>query len=171
MVMSWPVVQHLHSQAAADFASAAERIPSEKWLVPRAEGKWCPAQLLEHLNLVYDVLLRELAGGAGMQIRRPLWMRIVLRLTVMPRILRGAGFPPGAPAPRETRPAMPAADQAALIAAFKSRAARLDSAAAQTQGSGAKLTHAYFGRASVEKAVLLCARHIEHHHKQLPSPG
>jgi hypothetical protein len=168
--MNWENVQQLHTKAADDLASTAARVPPEKWLVPRAEQKWSPAEVVEHLCLAYDVLLRELAGGPGMQIRTKLWQRTLLRFTVMSKILRGEPFPRGAPAPRETRPVLTTTDQAAAIASFRQRAASFQAAAAAAEGGGTRkrLTHAYFGTSSVRNAVLLCARHIQHHEKQLP---
>lgn len=169
--MTWSAVQQVHSEAAADLARAAERVPPDKWLAPREEGKWSPAEIVEHLSLAYDVFLRELGGGAGMQIRTKLWQRIYLRLLLVPRLLRGEPFPAGARAPREIRPANPSPDQAAAVASFRDRAARFDAATdtAQRSGSRLKLTHAYFGSASLDDAVLLCARHVQHHRQQLPN--
>jgi hypothetical protein len=167
--MKWESVQRLHAETAAELASVAERVPAEKWLIPRADGKWSPAEVMEHLNLAYDVLQRELAGGAGMQIRTKLWQRIVLRVTMVPKLLRGGAFPAGSRAPREIRPATAPPDQGAAITAFRDRAARFEAAAAEAQRSQrrVRLTHAYFGSSSIPDAVLLCTRHIQHHQKQL----
>ncbi|MGZ7078651.1 MAG: DinB family protein [Thermoanaerobaculia bacterium] len=166
--MKWEAVQQLHATAVRDVASAAERVPPDRWLVPRAEGKWSPAEVLEHLNLAYDVLLRELSGGGGMQIRTKLWQRVLLRFTMVPKILRGGGFPKGARAPKETRPTLTTTDQRMAIAAFRDRASRIAAAASDAQSrGGVKLTHAYFGRASVCDSMLLCARHLQHHQQQI----
>ena len=163
--MKWDEVIALHDRAAAEFAADAERVDAGRWLTPRAEGKWSPAEVVEHLNRTYDVLLRELAGHGGMAIRTKWWQRILLRFTIVPKILRGDGFPSGARAPRETRPELTTTDQRALVDAFRDRARRF--AGETVRARGGKLTHAYFGRAPIERSVLLCARHIEHHAKQL----
>jgi hypothetical protein len=166
--MNWSALKQFHSEVAAELVSAAQGVPPQKWLVPRDEGKWCPAQVVEHLNLAYDVLLRELAGGEGMKIRTKFLRRMLLRWTIMPRLMRGAPFPPGVPAPREIRGPVANADQAAAIAAFAERAVRFEAAAAQAQEKGGvRLTHAYFGKSSVEQGILLCAQHVRHHRKQL----
>jgi DinB family protein len=169
MALSWPTVQQLHSNVVVDVTTAAGRVPPEKWMTPRADGKWSPAEIVEHLSLVFDVLLRELAGGGAMEVRTKLWQRILYRLTIMPKLLRGHPFPRGVRAPRETRPATANADQSAAIAAFRDRAARFETAAADAQQKpNARLTHAYFGSSTVVNGVLLCARHMQHHRKQLP---
>lgn len=167
--MKWEAVRKLHSDAAAAVAAAAERIPPEKWMAPRGAGKWSPAQVLEHLSLSYDVLNRELTGGPGMQIRTKLWQRVFLRFTMLPKLMRGGGFPEGARAPREVREPVGNPDQRAAIASFRERAAKFEALADGAQHSGRRvlLTHAYFGRSNVRNAVLLCARHVEHHEAQL----
>ncbi|HEX2834334.1 MAG TPA: DinB family protein [Thermoanaerobaculia bacterium] len=168
--MNWQRVLDTHSQAAKSLAEAAEQIPPEQWLTPRAEGKWSPGHVLQHLNQTYDVLLRELRGGIGMAVQTTLWQRMLLRLTVVPKILRGGWFPSGARAPREIRPAEPAADKDAAIAKFRALSKEFDSAAVKAQANGGqKLSHAYFGRSGVPDSVLLCTRHIEHHDRQLRS--
>lgn len=168
--MRWPEIRQIHLDAAAELAASAERIPPERWMSPRAEGKWSPAETVEHLALAYDALLRELAGGPGMAVRTKLWQRVLLRFTMIPKLLRGGRFPAGARAPRETRPQSANPDQKAAVAGFRERAAQFDAqvAAAMTSGRRVRLTHAYFGKAGVAEAMLLCARHVQHHQKQLP---
>lgn len=168
--MNWNDIQRVHDAAAARLAETAERVEPEKWLVPRAEGKWTPAQIVEHLNRVYDVILGELEGKPGMKIRTRFWMRTLLRLTVVGRILRGGWFPERAPAPYETRPGNGVEDKDEAIRMFRDRAAQFSSAVAKAHESGKKvrITHAYFGAASLDRSTLLCARHIEHHERQLP---
>src|SRR5688572_3019595 len=124
--MKWVDIQHLHSHAASELAASAERVDPARWLAPRAEGKWSPAETLEHLCLAYDVLLREIGGGPGMQVRTRWWQRILLRFTMVPKLLRGGAFPAGARSPRETRPTVTNPDQKSAIAGFRDRAARLD---------------------------------------------
>lgn len=167
--MNWNEIQRLHDAAAARLAETAESVDPEKWLVPRAEGKWTPAQVVEHLNRVYDVVLGELDGKPGMRIRTGFLMRTALRLTVVGRILRGGWFPEGAPAPYETRPGRGVENKDEAIRDFRARAAEFSSAVAKAHESGKKvrITHAYFGAASLERSTLLCARHIEHHGRQL----
>jgi uncharacterized damage-inducible protein DinB len=158
-----------HAAAAAEFAAAAEKVQAEWWLSPRAEGKWSPAQVVEHVTLAYDILLRELGGGPGMQIRTKLWQRMWLRMTVMRKLLRTGVFPEHAPAPREVRPSLPSADQPTSIATFRRRAAQFESAVtdARTSKRRVRLTHAYFGPMSIDSVLVLCASHIRHHRKQL----
>ncbi|HEU4522862.1 MAG TPA: DinB family protein [Thermoanaerobaculia bacterium] len=167
--MKWDDVRRLHAEAAAELIATAERVERDAWTRPRSEGKWSPAEIVEHLNLAYDALLKDLAGGGGMRIRTKWWQRILLRYTLVPKLLRGGAFPANARAPRETRPATANADRDAAVQAFRDRSQQFETAAAAAIASGrrVKVTHAYFGRASLVEGVLLCTRHVQHHQKQL----
>lgn len=159
-------VRAIHAAAAAGFAQAADRVTRDAWLEPRAAGKWSPAEIVTHLNLTYDVLLREILGGPGMAVRTSWWQRLILRFTVLPRILRDGVFPEGARAPREVRPPAPLLDQEAAVEEFREKSAQFEALCAAADPERT-LTHAYFGNAPLAKAMLLCARHIEHHARQL----
>ena len=159
----------VHSDAAARLVETAKRIRTDAWLAPYAEGKWSPAEVVEHLNATYDVLTRELEGGAGMKILTTFWQRLLLRLTIYQKILRKGAFPKGARAPREIRPANPNPDQTAAISTFQERSARFHSVAVEKHQTAPRtmMSHAYFGRGSIAEGVLLAARHIQHHEQQL----
>jgi hypothetical protein len=165
--MKWEEVQKLHREAAASVAATAENIPADLWLRPRAEGKWSPAETLTHLLLTFDTLQGELEGGKGMKIVTKLWQRVLLRLFLVPKLLRGGAFPQNARAPRELRPQTPPLAQAEAVAKFRVRAAEFEAAAEKARDR--KLTHPYFGTASVTEGLLLCTRHMQHHEKQLAS--
>ncbi|HEX2059479.1 MAG TPA: DinB family protein [Thermoanaerobaculia bacterium] len=169
--MKWEHVRRLHAESAAQVAATAEAIPPDSWLTPRAEGKWSPAEIVHHLLLTFDTLQREMEGGKGMHVITRLWQRVLLRLFLVPRLLRGGAFPKRARAPRELRPGPPSGTQAEVIAKFRARAAEFEAAAdeAQKRPRGGVLTHAYFGRSNVATGVLLCARHMQHHQRQLAS--
>jgi hypothetical protein len=156
----------LHAANAEAFAASAAAVPPERWQVPLNDGKWSPAEVAAHLIAAYDVLLRELRGGAGMEIRTSAWQRFILRFTIVPRVRKGF-FPPGARAPRETRPSGPLPPRGEGVALFRVRARELDDAA-RSAPPGQRLTHAYFGVSSLAEGIVVCARHIEHHRRQLP---
>ena len=60
-----------HRAAIEAFARTAESVDPAVWNLPRAEGKWTPAQVVQHLILSYEAGLRELDGGAGMTVVVP----------------------------------------------------------------------------------------------------
>jgi hypothetical protein len=165
--MKWERVREVHAAAADGLLAAAEQMPGEAWFAPLAAGKWSPAQVMEHLNLTYDVLTRELEGGEGMRVITKAWQRFLLRIVLVPRILRGGPFPEAARAPREIRPSERGLERGEALDAFRQRRARFEAAAEKARAEADRLTHAYFGRSTVARGVLLCARHIQHHQKQL----
>jgi hypothetical protein len=166
---SWSEAFACHGSAVSSFASAAEAVEPGAWHLPRAAGKWSPALVTGHLIRAYEVLMDELDGGAGMRILLPTWKRLFLRLTLMPRLLRGGGFPGRVPAPREIRPTEAPPDPQSGAALFRQRAQEFETAVqnARTRKPPARITHAYFGTVPLAKAVLFCARHVEHHQTQL----
>ena len=164
--MNWETALDIHTKAAASLLTAAEKISAEHWHSPLAEGKWSAGQIVEHLNVTYDVLRTDLEGGTGMKVVTSFFQRIALRFTVLPKILQGTGFPAGVRAPRELRPAE-AADKDAALATFRERSARFLDLAKSAHAQGRKVSHAYFGKGSVLEAVALSGRHVDHHRMQL----
>ena len=164
----WQEVIQLHGEAAKDYANAARSISPERWAAS-AEDCWGGAHVTEHLSRVYEILLLELNGQDGMQVRTKFWTRQMLRWILVPRLLMGAPFPK-ARAPRETRPVeLRTTEQNHAVDAFEQLAGRFASEIEQCyeQNPEKKLTHAYFGSSDLEHALLLCARHIQHHTKKL----
>ena len=168
--MQWSEIRKVHSDVVSSVVSAAEGIAPDRWDVARAEGKWSPAEVVEHLILTYDTMTGEAGGAPGMRLRTKWWPRLLWRFTILPRLLRGAPFPPGVPAPRELRPTV-TRGRSEAIAAFRDRAAKFDAAIASGLGTPKKLTHAYLGKLSLPDAMLFCARHMQHHEKQLRAIG
>ncbi len=68
----------------------ARAVPASQWQQPIAAGKWSPAEITAHLTEVYVVLRREMAGGAGMQMRGSAFRRWLLRRGRSLTILRTA---------------------------------------------------------------------------------
>jgi hypothetical protein len=167
--MQWNDALKHHAEAAAELLRGAGSVAPERWSEPLGTGKWTPAQVVQHLILAYEAMLQELSGGPGMRVRTGRWQRLVLRWTVLPRLLRSGEFP-RARAPRETVPADSPADQGETLEAFRRRAAEFAEAVRIARGRGrrATLVHAYFGPMSLRDVVVLCGWHLLHHRRQLP---
>lgn len=157
----------VHRRTAAAFVAALETVPEALWSAPLAPGKWTAAQLGEHILLTYTTTVAALSGGPGMRMVLPWWKTQYLRLTVLRRILGGRGFPAGAPAPRELRPAKhPERDRAQTLCDLReflvSAERALSAASPET-----RLPHAYFGRLTCEQLVGVQTAHLDHHRRQL----
>lgn len=166
--MTWDDLLRSHRAAVADFASAAASVSPEAWTRPRAEGKWSPAEVVEHLALSYAALLGELEGKTPLRVHPPLWRQWLLRLVFLPRLIAGKPFPAGIKAPREIRPAA-AGSQKDAVERFRDLAGRFEEAAdaARVERPKLRLTHPFFGALPLARMVGLSAAHTRHHQRQL----
>lgn len=157
-----------HAAAVADFLAAARAIPDDAWERPMSSGKWSPAQVAEHLRLTYVVIQNELAGGSGLRIRTPWWLRLVLRWRLLPRILDTGKLPAGARASSEIRPGSGPFPRAQVLEALEV-AARVaqESVARGWDDRGAGITHHVFGRVEMPRAMRFLTVHTAHHMRQL----
>ena len=159
-----------HGAAVEEFGRLAGGVPREAWRHPRGEGKWSPAQLVEHVALAYEQAAAELRGdAAGTTTTSPLRRRL-LRWLVLPAILRTGRLPAGAPAPRALRPpADSAPDRDTPVARFRAAAARFEAAAVDAERGGARrrVAHPYFGALSARTTWRLLTIHTRHHARQL----
>lgn len=159
----------LHEMAVEELAATAAGIPAEEWNHPLAEGKWSPSQVIQHLILAYDAMIRELETGVGLRIRTKWWQRLLLRVRVRPAILAGRGFPEGVRAPRELAPATDPTVQAESLETLRLRAreltTQLDNALATRR---VRLSHPYLGGMRADEALRFCAAHVTHHRRQFP---
>jgi hypothetical protein len=164
----WAALLEAHARAIGEYRMAAAALDSTAWMAPMAPGKWSPAEVTAHVAEAYRVLSAELGGADGMRLRSSRFQRLVLRHTVLPRLLSGKPFPPGVRAPREIRPTEVIQDVALAVATLVDRAEQFTrdlTEKAATQG--VRLTHPYFGRLSPRQGLKLSTVHTRHHAKQL----
>jgi hypothetical protein len=164
--MEWSRLLADHRASVEEFALAAAALDEPAWNARPAPEKWSAGQIAEHLRLTYEILLREQRGGAGMRVRLPWWRRAMLRVTVVPRIVRSGRFPAGAPAVREIRPGEGPFDRSATLGGLRSlSAAFLDELAGSR---GARLSHPFFGAMAGAVGLRVLTAHNRHHAAQLP---
>ena len=164
----WALLLTRHSDAVEDFCHAAGRLGDERWLRPIAPGKWTPAEVTSHVTQAYRVVRAELAGEPGMRLVGSRFQRLILRHTVLPRLLAGRPFPRGARAPRETRPQEVSRDPVEALSNLREFAHALGRELTGLASSGrACLSHAYFGRLSPHEGIRLLTVHTRHHARQL----
>jgi len=161
-------LQREHRTSITEFIAVAEAIPAADWESPLATGKWSPAQVAEHLRLSYEMLGRELSGQPGLRVRTSWWLRVVLRLRVLPTILKDGRIGEGALAPREIRPGPGPFPRGALLAQLRATATAAEATlVGRLEGAGAGITHHVFGRLSPARALRFLAVHNVHHTRQL----
>ena len=152
--------------AVAEFLQTARLVSPEKWRVPRAEGKWSPAQVTEHLAKTYEESQSLIAGSSTIP-AFPRLLRPVAGAAVRWTILRTGRFPKGkAPAPFQPSASPPA--QAILCARLQEASNVFEqSAEAADRGGLATFEHPFFGKFGVTEYVQLQAYHSVHHRSQL----
>ena len=154
-----------HRDAAESFLATARAVPAERWAVPRATGKWSPAQVVEHVALAYETntqLLRgPVPGGA------PRWIRPLIRKFLLGLVLRRGGFPRGSRAPKAMEPkvSQAAAPRSELMPRLESAAAGFQAGAAAHASD--TLEHPFFGTVPLTDIVRLSEIHTRHHAAQL----
>ena len=170
VTVKWDEAIARHEAAVTAFKETASEIPVESWLLPIAEGKWSPAQVAEHLNQTYLVVIRELRGERGIRIRSPWILRQVLRQTVLRSIYRKRQLPKGARAPSEIAPKVVDQTPEQAVEKLFQLASEFAAVARTTETEkGRKLTHHIFGEIDVLSGIDFIAIHIEHHHRQIQS--
>ena len=157
-----------HSTAVEEYRAAGGRFSAHAWMRPLAPGKWTPAEVTSHVAEAYRVIEAELAGSAGMRLLGSRLQRLILRHTLLPRLLAGKPFPPGVRAPRETRPREVVEDPGLALSSLGTLAQAFtrDLTARTTEGP-IRLTHAYFGPLSPRQGIQLLTVHTLHHARQL----
>lgn len=156
-----------HHQAVQDFLASARAVPPERWDRPRAEGKWSPGHIAEHLALGYEaggeVLHGRSPGGAA----PPRFLRPLIRTLLLRPVLRLGRFPMAGKAPAVMRPGPSPAPAPVLLDRLQAAAAAFESAVRDLRGT--TVDHPAFGRLAVVDLVRLQEIHTRHHHLQLPS--
>lgn len=165
----WRELVEEHREALAEFVATAEALSEEAWGAPRAPGKWSPGQIAEHLRLTCETMHAEIERRGGFRVRTGWLRQRLLRLVLVPRILRSGRFPEGAPAVREIRPdAAVTPDRPGTLAGLRERADALTRGLAATDpGQVGAVSHPFFGRLDPLQGLALATVHVRHHHRQI----
>lgn len=168
---SWARAIGEHDAAVAEFLAVVSTVPSDRWNVAPAPGKWSPAEEVLHVVLSYEVALRGVRTGAGMRSRVSPARALALRWLVLPVMLESSWFP-HARAPVEVRPpgdTVPSAPDRT----FDSLRMRLAQVASEVRAElpaappAMRFDHAYFGKLAPRVAMRMLAAHTRHHARAL----
>jgi hypothetical protein len=153
-------------QAVQAFLASARAVPPERWDRPRAEGKWSPGQIAEHLALAYETG-GEVLHGRSPGNAPPRFLRPLIRTLLLKPVLWLGRFPTASKAPAVMRPGTAPAPAPVLLHRLEAAVAAFESAALDLRGP--TVDHPAFGRLPVVDLVRLQEIHTRHHHLQLPS--
>jgi len=150
------------------FIAVARGVEPGRWRVPRAEGKWSPAQVVEHLALSFEyshgVMNGNAPGPAAPRLLRPL-----VRTVFVKPVLKHGRFMRKGRAPSMFQPSSVPPDPPELLARLEGalRAFEDDLRVAARSGR-ATLDHPFFGTMRLTDYLRLQAIHARHHRAQLP---
>ena len=157
--------------AIEEFISSARALDTSAWSTPRAAGAWSPAQIAEHLAVVYEYNRSVVTGTAPWPIPRllrpilqPLARRIVVDNTLKAGRFTRKGRAPGFFQPTASPP--PSTEVLArLDNAVRGLERDIRSRPFDTRDT---LAHPIFGTLPMNDWLRLQAIHTRHHRAQLP---
>jgi hypothetical protein len=153
--------------AVEEFISTARAVDPAVWTTPRAEGQWSPAQIVEHLAIVYEYSRRVVLGTAGKGI--PWLFQPLLRRLVVDSTLKAGKFTRKGKAPGIFQPSATPGPAADLIARLNAAVVGFEGDIRSGHPAGRHtVTHPYFGQVPTKDFVRLQAIHARHHRAQLP---
>jgi hypothetical protein len=154
-------------KAVADFVAHCRSVGPDRWSAPRAPGKWSPAHVADHVAVSYEASRAMLCGEGALK-GMPRWLRPLIRVLFLNRVLKTGRFPKGAKAPKAFEPAAKPAPAADNLRRLEKAAADFESEVRRRGSAGdATIDHPVFGRIRVTDYVRLNALHTRHHEKQL----
>lgn len=152
--------------AVEEFIARARGVDPAAWMSPRGEGQWSPAQIAEHLAIVYEYNRKVVTGTAGTG--APGFLRPLLRWFVVDRALKAGRFTRKGKAPAIFQPsARPAAATdvlTRLTAALKGFENDIRSGHPEGRHT---VAHPFFGTLKTIDYLRLQAIHARHHRSQL----
>jgi uncharacterized damage-inducible protein DinB len=162
-----------HRAAVREFVVRAGALGPGRWLAPRAEGKWTPAQETRHLILAYDAFLADIQTGTRIRLRGTPWKRRLWRAMALPYILWRRRIPVAIKAPGEVRPEWEHGSAAELLPLLEQRAARFEASFTDRWRTdpARRMSHPYLGDLSLDQAIRFVAVHTRHHAAFLPVGG
>jgi len=154
--------------AVDEFIATARAIDAAGWTTPRAQGAWCPGQIVEHLARTYEYNRRVLQGTAeGMPFPISL-LKPLIRRMIVDNTLRAGRFTRKARAPAFFQPS-PAPQGAPDAIARLTNAVGGFEADLRSRPRSETIEHPVFGTVRTADWVKLQAIHARHHRAQLPA--
>ncbi len=157
-----------HRQAVDEFAATARAVDGARWTVHPAEGKWSPAQIVEHIALTYEysraVLNNNPPGPSAPRFLRPL-----VRIFFVNPVLKNGRFTRKGTAPAMFQPTSVPPDADELLPRLETALRGFEEELRAADRSGrSTVDHPFFGKMPVTDYLRLQTIHARHHRAQLP---
>ena len=160
-----------HRDAVDHFNDRARSVPADRWLAPRAEGKWTPAEETRHVILTYEAIIADLRDGRSMAPRTRGLQRLIWRAIGLTSILYRRRIPRPVRAPREVRPPEERGGRDELLAELGRVVADFERVYSDTwhHRPAKTLAHPFFGAVSLRQSMTIAVVHTRHHAAFLPA--
>jgi hypothetical protein len=167
---NWETLARHHADILDSYIRRASDLDNALWLVPIEDGKWSPAEITEHVRLVYEILHGELTGKAGLAPRVGGFLRAIFRRVFLPRILKSGRIARKVRAPKEIVPLNFERDRNRALTRLREDAERFEKTLAARSGTGQPcVSHHLFGSFDAETGLRFVTIHLDNHRRQLPS--
>jgi len=153
--------------AVEEFVAAARSLDAAKWAAPRGEKQWSPAQITEHLAIIYEYNRKVMKGEAGRG--APRFLQPLARWYIVDRTLKAGRFTRKGRAPAIFQPvAKTPAPASELLARLTAAVAGLEADIRSGHPAGRHtVAHPFFGTINAVDWMTLQAIHARHHRSQL----
>ena len=155
------------NKAAAEALCAAADAASEVWEVPRAPGKWSPAQVVEHVTRALEQSTRELRGEPTLFPSFPGVVKPVMRVLFFNWIVRRGSFPRGTRTNKAMDPEHGAPTPAEARARIHEALHDLEQAVKTRPAGFGPVDTGAFGAVTLPDYLLFQAIHTRHHTVQV----
>lgn len=153
------------SRAALEQLATAGEQSGARWSTPRAEGKWSPSQICEHVARALEESGKNILGQPSAFPSLPGLVRPLVRGLFFNRILKNNAFING-----KTNKAMNPAAGPATAAQGRARLQQAHDAFEQAaRAADERFRHGIFGDIATADYVRFQALHTRHHTKQIPT--
>ncbi|MEP6591965.1 MAG: DinB family protein [Gemmatimonadota bacterium] len=155
--------------ASAELLVAADNCAAS-WTVPRALGKWSPAQVVEHVARSFDESVKVVAGEPSSFPVLPRLIRPIVRAIFFTKAIKRGVFPTGAKTNKPLDPEAGSATPSAARARLDAAVAGFAQACRAQVAAGHPVMSTVFGAVPVVDYVRFQELHVRHHTGQMPGP-
>ena len=156
--------------AVEEFVAAARALDAARWRASIGEGKWSPAQIAEHLAIIYEYNRKVMLGTApGVPwLLRPI-LQPLLRKIVVTDTMKAGRFTRKGRAPKFFLPTAAPADASVVLSRLTDAVGGFEADIRSRPRGDGTITHPAFGSIAMLDWVRLQAIHVRHHRSQLTS--
>lgn len=152
--------------AVEEFIAAARGLDAARWDAPLAPGKWSPAQIAEHLAIVYEYNRKVVTGTAGKG--APKFLRPLAKWFVVTKTLKAGAFTRKGKAPGIFQPTAAPAAAAPVLARLAAAVTGFENDIRSGHPEARhNVAHPFFGTLPTVDYLRLQAIHARHHRSQL----